>query len=310
MVLRAPVFALLAAVTIWSAAFVATKIAVSEAAPMACALARLSLATAALFVAHLVLGRRFVVPREAWRPVVWAAMTGTVGTFAFENTALMYTTAGNSAMFSAASPLLTAAAACVFLRERLTARQVVGALLACAGMVALIGPTVSTTGPGDALMLIVMLLGTAYGVQSKHLADQLPALTALTGMFLVGTIGLVPFAIAEALLVGGPLLPTSAAGWAAIAYLGLVASGVAYLLWQWAIARMQVSTASIFVYLMPVGTLVLGAVLLDEPFGPWRALLVAVILFGVYLAVEQHAEPSSAPPAEAAAGRSGRRGWA
>ncbi len=294
MVFPAPVFALLTAVTIWSAAFVATKIAVSEAAPMACALARLTLATAALFAAHLVLRRRFFVPRAAWRPVVWAAMTGTVGTFAFENTALMYTTAGNSAMFTAASPLLTAAAACVFLRERMTLRQVLGALIACAGMVALIGPNLATTGPGDALMLVVMVLGTAYGIQSKQLASQLPALTALTGMFLVGTIGLVPFAIAEALLVGGPLLPTSLAGWAAIAYLGLVASGVAYLLWQWAIARMQVSTAGIFVYLMPVGTLMLGAALLGEPFGPGRAALAAIILAGVYLAVERPAAPAAA----------------
>lgn len=292
--LSLPILALLGAVTIWSAAFVATKIAVTEAAPMACAVARLALATLALLAAHVALRRPFVVPRAAWRPVVWAAMTGIVGTFAFENTALMYTTAGNSAMFTAASPLLTAAAACLWLRERMTIRQVAGALLACGGMVALVGPTLAETGPGDALMLIVMVLGTCYGLQSKHLSGLLPALPALTGVFLVGTLGLVPFAVAEAWLLGGPLLPQSFAGWAAIAYLGLVASGVAYLLWQWAIARMPISTAGIFVYLMPVGTLLLGALLLGEPLGPARLALAGLVLAGVYLAVER---PGTSSPA-------------
>lgn len=291
----APYLALLAAVGIWSASFVFTKIAVTEAAPMACAVARFTLATLALLAAHVALRRRFVLPRDTWRPVVWAAMTGTVGTFALENTALLYTTAGNAAMFSAASPLLTAAAACVFLRERLTLRQLAGALVACVGMVALIGPEIGTTGPGDLLMAVVLVLGTAYGLQSKQLAGQLPALTALTGMFLVGTAGLVPFAVAEALIEGPPLLPTSLLGWGAIGYLGLLASGVAYLLWQWAMARVPVSTAGLFLYLMPVGTLGLGATLLGEPLGPWRAFLAVVILAGVYLAVEAPRGGAEAP---------------
>ena len=293
----APYLALLAAVGIWSASFVFTKVAVTEAAPMACAVARFTLATAALLAAHVALRRRFRLPRDTWRPVVWAAMTGTVGTFALENTALLYTTAGNAAMFSAASPLLTMAGAVVLLRERLTLRQVAGAAIACAGMVALIGPEVGTTGPGDLLMAVVLVLGTAYGLQAKQLASQLPALTALTGMFLVGTAGLVPFAIAEAVILGPPLLPATATAWGAIAYLGLLASGVAYLLWQWAMARVPVSTAGLFLYLMPVGTLALGALWLGEPLGPWRAFLALVILAGVYLAVEALAAPDAGTPA-------------
>jgi probable blue pigment (indigoidine) exporter len=89
--------------------------------------------------------------------------------------------------------------------------------------------------------------------------------------------------------------PRTGEGWGALAYLGLVSSGVAYLAWQWALARLPVSTVGAFLYLMPLGTLAVGAAWLGEPLGWSRVGLAAVILLGVYMAVE----PSPAGPEKA-----------
>jgi drug/metabolite transporter (DMT)-like permease len=290
-----PIAASLFAVSVWSVSFVATKVAVLDGAPMACALIRFVMASAALLAVHTALGRSLAIPRECWRLVVYGAMTGTTMTFAFENLALTYTTAGNSAMLQALSPMITAAGAWAFLRERLAARQWGGMGLAAAGTAALVGPGVAVTGPGDALMGVVMVMGAIYGLCSKELAGRLPALTALTWMLVVGTIGLVPFAVVEATMVGGWVPPRTVEGWGALAYLGLVSSGVAYLAWQWALARLPVSTVGAFLYLMPLGTLAVGSAWLGEPLGWSRVGLAAVILLGVYMAVE----PSPAGPGQA-----------
>lgn len=288
------ILAALLAVTIWSVSFVATKHIVNEASPMAAALARFVLASGALLIAHTILGRSLRIPRDCWRLVVWGALTGTTFTFAFENLALTYTTAGNSAMLQAVSPTLTALGAWVFLKERLGLRQWAGMALAMLGMVALIGPGVATTGPGDLLMGVVMVMGALYGLLSKTLSGRLPALTALTWMLLVGTAGLVPFALAEAYGDGGVTLPASPSAWGALAYLGLLSSGIAYLLWQWSLSYLPVSQVGMFLYLMPIGTLVLGAWWLGEPLGLVRSLLAGGVLAGVYMAVEKDTSP--APP--------------
>ncbi|MEB3197812.1 MAG: DMT family transporter [Candidatus Sericytochromatia bacterium] len=278
--------AALVAVAIWSVSFVATKHVVTEAAPMASALVRFLMASTLLLLVHALLGRSLALPRDCWRLVVWGGLTGTTFTFAFENLALTYTTAGNSAMLQAVSPTLAAIGAWLFLRERLGWRQWLGMALAAAGIAALIGPTAAVTGPGDMLMGVVMIMGSAYGLISKALADRLPALTALTWMLLVGTLGLVPFALSEALLGEGFQLPQSPTAWAGLAYLGLLSSGGAYLLWQWALAHLPVSRVGMFLYLMPVGTLLVAAAWLGEPLGWSRLGLAALVLFGVYLAVE------------------------
>jgi drug/metabolite transporter (DMT)-like permease len=294
-----PIAASLFAVAVWSVSFVATKVAVLDGAPMACALIRFVMASAALLTVHTALGRSLAIPRDCWRLVVYGAMTGTTMTFAFENLALTYTTAGNSAMLQALSPMLTAAGAWVFLRERLALRQWAGMALAAAGTAALVGPGVAVTGPGDVLMGVVMVMGAAYGLCSKDLAGRLPALTALTWMLVVGTVGLVPFAVIEAVVFDAWLPPRTMEGWGALAYLGLLSSGVAYLAWQWALARLPVSTVGAFLYLMPLGTLAVGAVWIGEPLGWVRLGLAGVILVGVYMAVESS---RPAPPAADATG--------
>lgn len=285
-----PVIALLIAVTIWGGSFIATKTAVADVPPIAFALMRFTVATLGLALVHLVTRTPLEVPRPYWGKVALAGFLGTTLTYVMENTALKYTTAGNGALFIAASPLLTIIGAAIFLKERLSLRRSLGALLASGGILALVGVSFQQTGWGDALMALNTMVGAFYALISKSIADRLSPLSALTASFGIGTLGLIPFTLGEAALA--PALwhftPTTLFS---LVYLGTASSCLAYWLWMYALSKMSASRVGSFLYLMPVITLLLSAWILHEPLG-WAKILEALaILAGVYLATTKEHSP-------------------
>lgn len=285
-----PIIAMLVAVLVWGASFIATKAAVADIPPIAFAVLRFAVAVFGLGVMHFLTRTPIRVERELWRPILVAALTGVTLTYVLENTALKFTTAGNSALFIAASPLVTMASAVFFLKERLTWRMGVGSIIAFGAMVALVGASFQETGIGDILMALNTLVGAVYAMASKQLADRMSPLSALTVTFAIGTVALLPCAGVEALVTRAPwhMTPTAVG---ALLFLGLGSSCLAYWLWMFALGRMSAATAGLYLYLMPVVTLVLSAQFLGEPLTPVKLIEAGLILLGVYLAV-------SKPPAE------------
>lgn len=281
-----PILAMLVAVLIWGGSFIATKAAVADIPPIAFAMLRFALAVGGLVVVHLLSRTPLRVARDLWRPVLVAALTGVTLTYVLENTALQFTSAGNSALFIAASPLVTMASAVLFLKERLTWRMGVGSCLAFGAMVALVGANIQETGLGDMLMAINTLVGAVYVMASKKLADRMSPLTALTVTFFIGTVALVPCAGVEAWVTRAPWHMTPTVVWALL-FLGLGSSCLAYWLWMYALGRMSAATSGLYLYLMPVVTLLLSARLLGEALTPLKLLEACLILLGVYVAVSR-----------------------
>lgn len=274
---------MLIAVFIWGGSFIATKLAIAEIPPIAFAVLRFAVAVAGLLAAHLVTRTPITIPRPLWGRVVLAGLLGTTATYVLENIALKYTTAGNTAIFIAASPLLTIAGAAIFLRERLNLRTIGGALLAFGGLAALVGASFKETGLGDGLMALNTLVGAWYALVSKTLADRASPLSTLTTTYSVGLVGLLPFAVGEAILTPATwhFSPLSLGS---LAFLGLGSSGCAYWLWMYALGRMSAATSGVYLYLMPIVTLALSWLLLGEAMGPAKIAQAAIVLIGVYLA--------------------------
>lgn len=287
-----PIIAMLVAVLVWGGSFIATKAAVADIPPIAFAVLRFAVAVVGLGVVHFLTRTPIRVERGLWRPVIVAALTGVTLTYVLENTALKFTTAGNSALFIAASPLVTMVSAVFFLKERLTWRMGVGSLVAFGAMVALVGASFKETGLGDMLMALNTLVGAVYAMASKKLADRMSPLAALTVTFAIGTLALLPCAGVEAAVTHAPwhMTPTVVG---ALLFLGLGSSCLAYWLWMYALGRMSASTAGLYLYLMPVVTLLLSTRLLGEQLTTLKLVEAGLILAGVYLAV-------SKPPVEKA----------
>jgi drug/metabolite transporter (DMT)-like permease len=277
---------LIFSVMCWGGSFIATQVAMRGIPPFACAVLRFAMASVVMLALHRVLGQTLHLPRRAWRRVVWAAFTGVTMTYALENCALSLTTALNGSLYIAAMPLLTAAGAIYLLGERMMPRQWLGAILAATGLVMMSGANFAVTGIGDALMALTCVMGAIFGWLTKSLVDDgIPHLVCVTWTFLLGLSGLLPLAVVEALWHKEPW-QTGYAEWSALAYLAILCSALCTWMWLRALSHVSVSVAGLFLYAMPVFTLIFSVPLLGDGISWWACVNGVIILFGVWLATD------------------------
>ena len=106
-------------------------------------------------------------------------------------------------------------------------------------------------------------------------------------MFTVGMVVFIPASLVQgAGHMAETFLPAIQSGgfWAAVVYLGIVSSVIAYFLLNFANGNLSVSETSIFSNVTTVVSVLAGVLLLREPFGIFQFLGVAIILVCVYLA--------------------------
>lgn len=285
----APIYtlALLLTTVIWASTFINIKIVLAEVQPNTLAFMRFFIA-AVVLVAYSIHRR---LPRMEKRDLPRAALGGFTGITMYnflQNQGLKYAGATDAAIISATAPVFIVILARVFLKEKILPRQAVGIALALAGSV-----LVSTNGSlsgislnssriyGDSLILLTGVSWAAYNISIKPLLERYPATSVLVYCTLAGTVFLLPFMLAE--------FPINLAGitagvWVNIFYLGLMASALAYLLWNSALAKIPMTTAAVFLYLMPVISAVIAAVILKEMPTAYTVTGGIIVLIGTYFA--------------------------
>lgn len=230
--------------------------------------------------------------RRAWRQretirghlgfVLLASLLGVTAYNTLVNQAGLTTPAANMGMIMAASPVLMAA----FERasgERLGGRRVVGLLVACAGVVLLIGSGAGGAGfaAGDLWMVAAACCFGSYSGLLRRRPAELGGAAFLFTTFLVGTVLLLP-AQGVSVAVQGGFEPTPGTI-LPILYVGIASSALAFFAWNRAIALVGPSRAGVVYYLQPVCVSLLSWALLGETTGWAQSLCMALILGGVVL---------------------------
>nr|WP_261989654.1 DMT family transporter [Streptomyces sp. uw30] len=230
--------------------------------------------------------------RQAWRQresirrhlgfVLLASLLGVTGYNTLVNQAGLTTPAANMGMIMAASPVLMA----VFERAsgvRLGARRVAGLLVACAGVVLLIGGGAGGArfAAGDLWMVAAACCFGSYSGLLRRKPAELGGTAFLFTTFLVGTVLLLP-AQGVSLAVQGGFAVTPATV-LPILYVAVASSAVAFFAWNRAIALVGPSRAGLVYYLQPVCVSLLSWAVLGEATGMAQALCMALILGGVVL---------------------------
>lgn len=276
------------AVLAWGASFVATKIALQELHPTAIVWLRFGIG---LLVMGLVvaLRRQFALP--ARKDLIYLALIGFLGiTFHqwLQSTALQTTEASTTAWIVAVSPVFIAILGSLALNEKLAPWQIIGIGLAALGVLLVVtrGDLAAIAGGrfgtlGDFLVLASALNWAVFSVLSRRGLKTYPASQMI---FYVMGFG---WLFSSLLVLAGPDLgqigPLSRSAWLAIAFLGVVCSGLGYIFWYDALHILPVAQAGAFLYLEPLVTVFVAALLLNEPL-LWSSLLGgALILAGVIL---------------------------
>jgi drug/metabolite transporter (DMT)-like permease len=207
--------------------------------------------------------------------------------FVFENYGLKYTTASFTGMFSSSIPIFSAVLGALFLKERPSWRQWAFIAVSITGvlMISVGGSGGRNTLTGVVCLVLAYLMGAIYMLLSRRFSRTFTAFEMTYMMFLVGFVFFTGMALVQYRAAALPLV-LSALGYrdfvAAALYLGLGSSVGAFLLANYALARLPVARATIFGNLSSMVSVLAGVVFLGEPFGPVQAVAFALILGGVW----------------------------
>ena len=196
------------------------------------------------------------------------------------------TTPLHASLLYAFTPVLVLLASAVWLSEDITLARGLGIGLSVAGvLVVLAGRGLDlTAGPmlGDLFVLIAVCAWAGYTILGKDVLRRLGTFTVITGAFLFGALTMLPFA--PVALRGFDWSSPGLAGWAEIAYLSVITSGVAFTLWYWALKRLDASQTAVFNNLQPLFTATLAWAILGDVPGWQLAAGGVLVLAGVSLA--------------------------
>ncbi len=282
------ILAALAAIILWGASSVATKLATTTLPPLLVAVLRTALAGVA--AVPLCFALRLPPPRTARHrgSIVLLGLAGFVVFPVLFSLGQALTSAVHGAMILAMLPVATGAFALGWDRQRPSARWWLGCVIAVAGeaVLAFGRPNAGQAAgslTGDALVLLSVLFGAFGNVIGGRLQQAgYPAQAATLWAAMVATLFL------------GPFLPWIApkpawehatpVAWLGVAYLAFGVTIVGYALWYWALGRGGIARTGLLQFLQPVSGVFLAWLLLAEPLTGPMLLAAAIILIGVGVA--------------------------
>lgn len=228
-----------------------------------------------------VLARRHL--RHAHHFFVMSLLATTVYYFAFAaGTALL--PSGVAGVLSGAIPLFTFISAAIFLRsERVTPLRLVGVLIGFGGVLLTARPW-ETGGGVDPVGVLYMLLGAAsVGVSFVYARKFVSPLAIAPAALTTYQVGLALLTLLLVTDLDGvtALTQDTRATVGVVLGLGLLGTGVAYILYYFIVATLGAVTASSATYIPPVVALVIGWLLVDEPLHLLDGVAVLLILSGV-----------------------------
>ena len=288
---------------LWGSYPVFAKVALAHFPPYVLVALRTSLAS--VFLAVLLFRRGFDDFRAlSWGDLRTFAVLGFTGIFVSTGgtyLGIAFTTASSAALLQAASPVMVAIGAWLYLHERLRRRQWAGVILSALGVLLVV-----TRGswraiahlellPGDFIILLGQAGWAVYTVYGKRvLAVHSPAV-ATTAAYVLGSVMLLPVPFLTARFFPAPDW-TSATAWAVVAIQGILGA-IAHVWWYEGVHRVGASRAGIFMNLQPVVGVVLAWVMLGETIEPAEIVGGLAVLAGVGLTtrVGQRAAPPPRP---------------
>jgi drug/metabolite transporter (DMT)-like permease len=269
---------------LWSFAFVAGKIGVTDCPPLILLTARFSLAGIVMLGITALRGEAF--SSLTWRDAAVFALLGVANNALYLGlgyTGLKTVSAGLGGLIVSANPVFTAVAAAVFLGEALTWRKVTGLLLGIAGVGFIVWHrmSVGTDSWHGILFTLASLASIVVGTILFKLLAPKGSLWVGNGVQnLAGGLALLPFAFT--LSDVGEIVP-SARLLGAFAYLVLGGSILAYLLWFHLLKVCGATAASAYHFLMPPLGMLFAFLVLGEHVEFRDLLGIVPVALGIYL---------------------------
>jgi drug/metabolite transporter (DMT)-like permease len=282
-----PYLLLVVSAASWGANWAVARAALQEIAPFALVFWRLLFACVILFpLAARHLRDDLPVAVKHWGWISFFGIAGVAGFPMLGYLGLHYTTATNAALLNTSVPLFMVPMAWLVLGHTVRRLQLAGLALSLAGALTIVSAgepaaIVSLSlNPGDLLILLAVALWALYTVLLHH-RPRMHSLSFLFFTLVAGLVFCVPFYVFE-LLSGATGILTGRLA-AAIAYLALFSSIVAYVCWNHAAPLVGPNVAGFFNPLVPVFGTLSAVLILGEQIHGYHLAGFVLVLGGVFL---------------------------
>lgn len=223
-------------------------------------------------------------PRRADLPrFVACALIGHAVHIAVVMYGMSLSTAFSSSLVLTAGPLFTLIILAVLGAERLRASQVVGTLVAGAGIAVFLADKFaagfSRAGTGDLMMLLAAACFSLYTVMAQPLVKRYGPLIVLTYTLLFSAPPILALTLGAFLAT--PAAAYTPAVWFGIFFSCIVSSFIGWMLWAWVNTVRGVARSAPFAYLMPPIAGLMAWLTLGETFTPLKLAGAAVTMAGV-----------------------------
>ena len=276
-------------VAIWGTTFVWTKLLIIN------GLSPAQIFTLRFVIAYvLLLGFSLWRGRHKWFSDSWRdeltmlglGLTGGSMYFLTENESLRFTTATNTSLIVCSCPLFAMLIIALFYKsERFSARQILGSVVALAGMavVVLNGHFILHLSPlGDTLAFSACLCWALYTLLMKPVMGRYPAMFITRKVFFYGILTILPYYVFVPDMPSLDVLLRPAVMWNLL-FLGSVASMLCYLTWSWCMKGLGAVVCPNWVYVNPITTIVAAWLILGEQITTYFLMGSVLIIAGMYL---------------------------
>jgi drug/metabolite transporter (DMT)-like permease len=274
----------LAICVIWGTTYLGIRVSIETMPPFLMAGFRWVLAGTALTAILKARGTRFPALR-AWPPIALMGflllVVGNGGVVWAEQ----YVSSGQAAVIVASGPFWMVGVEAISGGERITGRAVLGLSVGFAGIMLLVWPELGAGGPvgsefgAGVIALQLACAGWAVGSSlSKRHSQEADVFSATALQMLLGGAMLLAIGTAGA---EWPKLHFSTRSAIAFLYLTTIGSIGAFVAYVYALKHLPVAFVSLYAYINPVIAVVLGMLLLGEPFTSRMGVAAAIVLIGV-----------------------------
>ncbi len=275
-------------IIIWGTTYVSTKILINKGlSPVEILFYRFLIAyLSILFISH---GKRRA---DNYKDEFWLFVCGLSGGSLFfmaENTAVGITLASNVSLLICTSPLFTVLLSSLIYKTSIRKKTLWGSLIALLGVALVVynGNCVFHINPaGDALTIIASILWAVYCLVLKKLTLKYETLFITRKVFFYGVLSLCFYLLFYPLEIKTDLLRQPVI-WGNLLFLGLIASMLCYIMWNFAIKKLGASKTANYIYMVPFSTILTSAVFLEETITFISLAGALCIIAGVYIAEKQ-----------------------
>lgn len=276
-----PLFAVVA----WGFSFIATKIALEELSPFTIIILRLLLSIILLFGIALYSKRDFSFSfKKNYTIIILAAIA--VFHLWIQVTGLQYTSASNTGWIIGTTPVFMAILGWLFFKERLSPLNLSGIIICTFGLFLLISKGhFSNIGflsnKGDFMVLASAFTWSAYSMVNKKITFSYSPLMTTLYLFVTMAVMIMPFNISHQAIQSVIMISTEKL--VAVLFLGIVCSGISYVLWAKSLSEMSSAKVGAFLYIEPFVTVLAASLLLQENITILIVVSGLIISVGVFL---------------------------